>query len=47
MKLKIMSIITKIMSSTAALALLIAVANSNSTCVFWSYQPDVPEELMN
>ena len=42
-----MSIVTKIMSSAAALALMIAIANSNSTCVFWSYQPDVPEELMN
>ncbi len=47
MKVKIMSIVTKIMSSAAALALMIAIANSNSTCVFWSYQPDVPEELMN
>lgn len=47
MKVKIMSIVTKIMSSAAALALMIAITNSNSTCVFWSYQPDVPEELMN
>lgn len=47
MKVKIMNVIAKVMSSTAALALMVAVANANSTCVFWSYQPDVPEELMN
>ena len=41
-----MRIIAKDMSSTAALAIMIAVANFNSTCVFWSYQPDVPVELL-
>lgn len=45
MKNRIMGIIAKVMSSTAALALVIAIANSNSTCLFWSYQPDVPECL--
>lgn len=45
MKTKLMSIITKIMSSAAALVLVAAVANANSTCLFWSYQPDIPEEL--
>lgn len=47
MKVKVMNIIAKIMSSAAAMALVVAVANSNSTCLFWSYQPDLPEELMN
>lgn len=47
MKVKIMNIIAKIMSSAAAMALVVAVANANSTCVFWSYQPDVPEELIH
>ena len=47
MKVKLMNIITKIMSSVAAMTLVVAVANANSTCVFWSYQPDVPEELLN
>lgn len=45
MKKRIMVIISKVMSSAAALALVIAIANSNSTCLFWSYQPDVPECL--
>lgn len=46
MKVKIMNIVAMVMSSAAAMAILVAVANANSTCVFWSYQPDVPEELM-
>lgn len=45
MKTKIMSIVAKIMSSAAALVLVTAVANANSTCIFLSYQPDIPEEL--
>lgn len=45
MKVKVMNIIAKIMSSTAALALVVAVANTNSTCLFWSYQPNLPDEL--
>lgn len=45
MKVKLMNIIAKIMSSAAAMALVVAVANANSTCVFWSYQPDIPECL--
>lgn len=47
MKVKLMNIIAKIMGSAAAMALVVAVANANSTCVFWSYQPDVPEELIH
>ena len=46
MKVKIMNMIAKIMSCTAALALMVAVSNANNTCLFWSYQPDMPEELM-
>lgn len=45
MKVKFMNAIAKVMSSAAALALVVAVANANSTCIFWSYQPDMPEEL--
>lgn len=45
MKVKVMNIIAKIMCSAAAMALVVAVANANSTCLFWSYQPDVPECL--
>lgn len=45
MKGKVMNIIAKIMSSAAALTLVVAVANANSTCLFWSYQPDLPDEL--
>lgn len=45
MKAKIMNVVTKLMSSVAAMVLVTAVANANSTCLFWSYQPDVPEEL--
>lgn len=46
MKTKIMSIISKIMSSAVALVLVAAVANANSTCIFLSYQPDLPEDLL-
>lgn len=45
MKHKIMNIVAKVMSAAAAMALVVAVANANSTCLFWSYQPDVPDCL--
>lgn len=45
MKHKIMKIVAKVMSSAAAMALVVAVANANSTCLFWSYQPEVPDCL--
>ena len=45
MKAKIMNVVTKLMSSVAAMVLVTAVANANSTCLFWSYQPDPPEDL--
>lgn len=37
--------ITKVAMSTAALAVICAVSNVHSTCIFLAYQPDVPEEL--
>ena len=45
MKVKIMNVVAKIMSSAASMALVVAIANANSTCLFWSYQPDIPECL--
>jgi len=30
-----------------ALAFIIAVASVNSICFYFSYQPDVPQELLN
>lgn len=47
MKVKLMAIITKIVSSAAALTLLVATANANSTCIFLSYQPDMPNDLLD
>lgn len=47
MKGKIMSMVANFMSSAAAIALMVAVANANSTCIFWSYQPDVPDALQD
>lgn len=47
MKTKVMNIVAKLMSSAAAMALIVAVANANSTCLFWSYQPDVPDSLQD
>lgn len=42
-------IIKKVMISlgqlSASVALLIAVYSVNSTCMFMTYQPDIPEEL--
>lgn len=34
-----------IASCLASLATLVAISNANSTCLFMSYQPDIPEEL--
>ncbi len=45
MKLQIRGILMKIATSMAALAVLCAVSNVNTTCMFLTYQPDVPEEL--
>lgn len=43
MKHKVMNIVAKVASFAATMVLMVAVANVNSTCLFWSYQPDVPE----
>lgn len=45
MKAKINSIILKLSGMVAGLAMLVAIWNANSTCLFVSYQPDVPDEL--
>lgn len=45
MKAKVLGLISKIAPVFASLALLVAVSNVNSTCLFMAYQPDVPEEL--
>lgn len=45
MKSKLMNFVAKIMGSVAGIAIMVAVGNANNTCIFWSYQPDIPEEL--
>ncbi len=45
MKAKFSKIIFKLSGLVAGLAVLLAISNVNSTCMFASYQPDVPEEL--
>lgn len=45
MKARIKSMILKLSGMVAGLAMLVAIGNANSTCLFVSYQPDVPEEL--
>lgn len=35
----------KFATAMAALTVMVATFNVNSTCLFMSYQPDVPEEL--
>ena len=45
MKAKIMNGLMKLAGSVAALAVVCAVSNLSSTCLFLTYQPDVPEEL--
>lgn len=45
MMAKIHAMLRKYASLMAALAIMLATFNVNSTCLFMSYQPDVPEEL--
>lgn len=45
MKAKLNSIIFKLSGMIAGLAMLVAISNVNSACLFMSYQPDIPEEL--
>lgn len=46
MKNKLMNFVAKIMGSVAAMVIMVALGNANNTCIFWSYQPEVPEELL-
>lgn len=45
MKSRIQQLLSRIPASLAALATLCAISNVSSTCMFLTYQPDVPEEL--
>ena len=45
MKAKIMNGLMKLAGSVAALAMICAVSNINSTCLFLAYQPDIPDSL--
>lgn len=45
MKNRFLSIISKAGKITAPLALALAIMTANSTCYFFSYQPDVPQGL--
>lgn len=45
MKKKIMSILAKSGKFAAPIALALAILTANSTCYFFSYQPDVPKSL--
>ena len=45
MMTKIHSMIIKSAALMAGLAIMLATFNVNNTCLFLSYQPDVPEEL--
>ena len=45
MMTKIYSMFNKYAALMAGLAIMLATVNVNSTCLFMSYQPDVPEEL--
>ena len=45
MMTKIHSIFSRYAALMAGLAIMLATVHVNSTCLFMSYQPDVPEEL--
>ena len=45
MMTRIHSIFGKYVALMAGMAIMLATVNVNSTCLFMSYQPDVPEEL--
>ena len=46
MKLKVRNALVKMSSLAASVAMLLALTSVSSTCIFMSYQPDVPEELL-
>lgn len=45
MMTRIHRVFSKYAALMAGLAIMLATVNVNSTCLFMSYQPDVPEEL--
>lgn len=45
MKKRPNDILAKCSGLLASLALLVAVSSVSSTCLIWTYQPDLPEEL--
>lgn len=44
--IRVHKILVRCASLMATLAVMVATYNVNSTCLFMSYQPDVPEELV-
>lgn len=44
MRNRMKGILLSIASAIASLAMVVAVGNFNSTCLFLTYQPDVPTE---
>lgn len=45
MKTKLVNLVMKLATPLAALAMMVAVSNAGSTCLFMAYQPDMPAEL--
>lgn len=45
MKLRLFNLISKMATCLAALAVLCATSNVSGTCIFMTYQPDVPGDL--
>lgn len=45
MKTRSFNLLQKLAVRVAALAMLLAASNVSSTCIFMTYQPDIPCEL--
>ncbi len=45
MKMRLFNLISKLAACVAALAVLCATSNVSATCIFMTYQPDIPSEL--
>lgn len=45
MKKRLNNILAKCTGLVACLAMLVAVSSVSSTCLIFTYQPDLPEEL--
>lgn len=43
---KVLNVITKFSAVMAPMALMLATMTANSTCFFYSYQPEVPQKLI-